>query len=181
MDQSPNIPSPFLRFYSMVGFAVLAYVVAWALTRRRDHRLAMRLGMAGAFVLSGVDHFMSTQSRYVPMLPDFMLPWGVPIVWGTGVAELLGAVGLAVPLALYVRLGAPVLRKAAGAGMALLLAGMMIANVNVAIKASAGTDYGFETWLYWLRLAFQLVFIGWALYSVELIAPRKPELAKRAP
>ena len=172
MDQPPNIPSPFLRFYSMVGFAVLAYVVTWAVTRRRDHRLAMRLGMTGAFLMSGVDHFLSTESRYVPMLPDVMVPWGVPIVWGTGVAEIAGAIGLAVPLAVYARLGLPWLRTAAGGGLALLLAGMMVANVNVAIKATQGTHYGFDVWLYWLRLAFQLLFIAWALYCVGLIGKR---------
>jgi uncharacterized membrane protein len=175
MGQPPNIPSPFLRLYSMVAFAIVAYLLTWALTRRRDHRLALRLGMAGGFVLSGVDHFISTGSRYLPMLPDFLQPWGVPLIYFTGVTELAGAVGLVVPLALYRRLGLPDLRYWAGVGITVMLAGLMVANINVAIKATGGHSFAFETWLYWLRLAFQLVFMAWALYAAEVVLRPRPQ------
>ena len=173
MNQSTNVPSPFLRLYSMIGFSVLAWVIHYARTRQSDVRGAMRVGMALGFVLSGVDHFITTETRYVPMLPDAMKPWGKELVYFTGVTELLGAAGLLTPLALYRRLGLPNLRPAAGVGITLMLAGLMVANANVAIKASEGHSFGFDAALYWLRLVFQLVFIFWALYSSEAILPKR--------
>ncbi len=169
MGPPPPIPSPFLRLYSIVAFSILAYLMQWALLRRRDHRQAMRWGMAAAFVWSGVDHFLSTEARYVPMLPPFLRPHGVGLVYFTGVTEILGAIGLVMPLGVYRRLGLPDLRKWAGIGIALMLACLMIANVNVAVEASAGEHFAYTVWLYYLRLLFQPVFMVWALYAAGVI------------
>jgi uncharacterized membrane protein len=79
-------------------------------------------------------------------------------------------VGLVVPLAIYRRLGLPNLRKWAGIGIALLMAGLMVANIHVALAASGGKMFAFEAWAYWLRLLFQPVFMLWALYVAGVIA-----------
>jgi len=165
----PPIPSPFLRLYSMLVFSALAYVPQWVFGDRQDYRMALRHGMAGGFVLSGLDHFVTTQTRYVPMLPTFLTPHGVGLVHATGVLELAGAVGLVVPLAVYRRLGLPNLRRWAGIGLALLLAALMVANVHVAVAATSGKVFAFDTWTYWLRLLFQPVFMVWALYAAGVI------------
>jgi uncharacterized membrane protein len=165
----PPVPSPFLRLFSMLALSALAYVPQWVFGDRKDYRIAFRHGMAAGFIWSGVDHFVSTQTRYVPMLPTFLTPHGVELVYGTGVLELAGAVGLVVPLAVYRRLGLPNLRKWAGIGIAILLAGLMVANVHVAIAATSGKAFAFEAWTYWLRLLFQPVFMVWALYAAGVI------------
>jgi uncharacterized membrane protein len=161
----PPIPSPFLRLYSMLAFSILAYIPQWLFGDRKDCRMALRYGMAGGFVLSGIDHFVNTETRYVPMIPAFLAPHGVELVYGTGVAELAGALGLVVPLAIYHRLGLPNLRQWAGIGIALMLTGLMVANVNIAVQASSGAHLAFAAWTYWLRLLFQPLFVVWALYA----------------
>ncbi len=153
----------------MLAFTAMAYVPQWMFGDRKDHRMALRHGMAAGFVLSGIDHFVSTQARYVPMLPAFLAPHGVGLVYGTGVAELAGAMGLVVPLAVYRRLGLPNLRKWAGIGIAVLLGGLMVANIHVALEATRGQMFAFGAWTYWLRLLFQPLFMIWALYSAGVI------------
>jgi uncharacterized membrane protein len=153
----------------MLAFSVLAYIPQWLCGDRKDYRMALRHGMAGGFILSGIDHFVNTQTRYVPMLPAFLAPYGVALVYGTGVTELAGALGLIVPLAVYYRLGLPNLRQWAGIGIALMLAGLMVANINIAIQASRGAQLTFEAWTYWLRLLFQPLFMLWALYAAGVI------------
>ena len=166
---APPIPSPFLRLYSMLAFSILAYIPQWLFGNRKDYRMALRHGMAGGFILSGIDHFVNTQTRYVPMLPAFLAPYGVELVYGTGVTELAGALGLVTPLANYYRLGLPNLRQWAGIGIALMLAGLMVANINIALQASSGAPLAFAAWTYWLRLLFQPLFILWALYAAGVM------------
>lgn len=169
-EGAPAIPSPFLRLYTMVAFAVAAYLLQWWLAGRKDHRMAMRHGMAAGFILSGIDHFAQPEVVYIPMLPDFLKPHGLPLVYISGVTELLGAVGLTVPAALYRHLGLPHLRKLVGVCIAVMLATLMIANIDIAIKATLGHHYAFPVWMYYLRLAFQPLFIMWALYCTEVIS-----------
>jgi uncharacterized membrane protein len=167
-----SVPSPFLRFYSMLAFSALAYIPQWLFGDPKDYRMALRHGMAAGFVLSGIDHFVSTQTRYVPMLPPFLVPYGAALVYGTGATELAGAIGLVVPLAVYRRLGLPNLRQLAGIGIALMLACLTLANINVAVQVSSGQRLAFEVWTYWLRLCFQPLFIIWALYAAGVIKAR---------
>jgi uncharacterized membrane protein len=97
------------------------------------------------------------------MIPAFLAPYGVELVYGTGVAELAGALGLVVPLTVYSRLGLPNLCQWVGIGIALMLAGLMVANINIALQASSETQLPFKAWTYWLRLLFQPLFMLWAL------------------
>ncbi|HEX6362319.1 MAG TPA: hypothetical protein VFZ93_05160, partial [Albitalea sp.] len=102
----------FLLF--LLACSLLAYVPQFFLGDRRDRRMAMRHGMALALLFTGVDHFVHAGTRYVPMIPDLLAPAALPLVHVTGAAELLGAVGLLVPVSLYRRLGLPDLQRAAG-------------------------------------------------------------------
>ena len=166
---APSIPSPFLRLYSMLAFSALAYIPQWMFGYRKDYLMALRHGMAAGFTLSGIDHFVNVQTRYVPMLPAFLALYGVELVYGTGVTELAGAMGLVVPLTVYRRLGLPNLRKWAGIGIAIMLVGLVVANINVALKVSSGQGPTFDVWSYWLRLFLQPLFIIWALYATGVI------------
>lgn len=162
----------------MLAFSVLAYVPQFFLGDRKDYRMALRHGMAGGFTFTSIDHFVSTHSRYVPMLPDFLADYALELVYFTGVAELAGAIGLVLPLKVYQRLGLPNLRKWAGIGLAVMLAFLVIANINVALTGGSVQGLEFGAWYYWLRPFLQPVFILWVLFVSGVIWQRKT--AKRS-
>jgi uncharacterized membrane protein len=150
--------------FLILALSFAAYVPQFFLGDRRDYRLAMRHGLAGGFTFTGMDHFASAESRYLPMIPDFLAEYGLALVYFTGAAELAGAIGLVLPLALYRRLGLPNLRKWAGLGLAVMLALLVVANFNVALKGATVQGLEFGAWYYWLRPFMQPVFILWALF-----------------
>jgi uncharacterized membrane protein len=153
----------------MIALSALAYAPQWLCADRRDYRMAMRHGMAGGFVLTGIDHFVHGHSRYVPMLPEFMADHAVELVYLTGAMELAGAIGLVIPLAVYSRLGLPNLRKWAGIGLAVMLAFLVIANIHVALQGSRVQGLEFGDWYYYLRPFFQPLFMLWALFVSGVI------------
>jgi uncharacterized membrane protein len=151
----------------LVG-SLIAYIPQYIWGDRRDHRMAMRHGLAIGLSLTGVDHFLSATSRYVPMMPDFLSGAALPLVYFTGVAELAGALGLVLPVGVCVRLGLPNLQRLAGILLALMFALLVIANVNVAIKGTGVEGLEFGQTYFVLRPFLQPVFILWALYSVGI-------------
>jgi len=156
-------------FLLIFVLSALAYVPQFFLGDRKDYRMTMRHGMAGGFTFTGIDHFMHAHNRYVPMLPDVFAEYALALVYLTGAAELAGALGLVMPLAIYRRLGLPNLRKWAGIGLAVLLVFLVVANVNVVVKGSGVHGLEFGAWYYWLRLLFQPIFILWALFVVGVL------------
>ncbi len=159
-------------FILMLGISLLAYLPQFFLGDRKDYRMALRHGMAGGFVFTGIDHFVSAQARYVPMMPDALADYALELVYFSGAAELAGAIGLVVPLMVYRRLGLPNLRQWAGVGIAVMLVFLVIANINVALKGESVQGLEFGAWYYWLRLLFQPIFIIWALYVSGVIGER---------
>jgi uncharacterized membrane protein len=156
----------------LVG-SLIAFIPQYIWGDRRDHRMAMRHGLAIGLSVTGVDHFLSATSRYVPMMPDFLSGAALPLVYFTGVAELAGALGLVIPAGVFARLGLPNLQRLAGILLAWMFALLVIANVNVAIKGTGveGLEFG-ETYFV-LRPFLQPLFILWALYSVGISLRRK--------
>jgi uncharacterized membrane protein len=153
----------------IITLSVLAYIPQFLLGDRQDYRMAMRHGMAGGFLFTGIDHFVSGYSRYVPMLPDFVADHALELVYLTGAMELAGAIGLVIPLAVYHRLGMPNLRRWAGIGLAVMLAFLVIANIHVALEGNRVQGLEFGTWYYYLRPFFQPIFVLWALFVSGVI------------
>jgi uncharacterized membrane protein len=110
------------------------------------------VAMAVGFVITGVNHFTNPE-RFLVMMPA-MLPAPTLLVLVSGGLELAGALGLLIPAT----------RRWAGLGLALLLIAVFPANLNVAIQGLTVPGMPDARWYYWLRLPFQLVFIGWALW-----------------
>ncbi len=135
----------------------------------KDLRSVMRVGAAGAFLVTGTDHFLNAKDRYLPMMPDFFGSASLPLVWFTGGAEIAGAIALLVPLRLYASLKMPNLRYWAGIGLAVMLACMVMANINVAIEGTgvAGIDAG--KWYFWTRPFLQPVIMFWILYAAGVV------------
>jgi uncharacterized membrane protein len=157
----------------MLAVAALVYVPQVLWRHCRDPRFPMRVGMAAALLFTGVDHFFSAHTRYLPMMPEFFGSAALPLVYVTGVTELLGALGLLVPVAVYRRLGLPRLRQVTGCALALMFALIVIANVNVALSGQQVEGLAFGAWYYWLRPLIQPVFILWALYATGAIWPAR--------
>jgi len=154
----------------------LGSVLSWLAVRLSGRRLglrdSMRCGLALGFLFTGGDHFANAVPRYVPMLPTVLAEHALFWVYFTGAAELLGAVGLLLPVWVYRRLGLPNLQRQAGIWLAVMLVCVVAANINVALQGQTVQGLEFGAWYYWIRPLFQPVFVVWALYSVG-VWPRR--------
>jgi uncharacterized membrane protein len=128
------------------ALSLLAYIPQYFFGNHKDYRMALRHGLAGGLTLTGLDHFAHAQTRYVPMLPDVLAAYALELVYATGIAELTGALGLVMPLAVYRRLGIPHVRQWVGIGLAVMFALLVIANINVALKGSHVQGLEFGAW-----------------------------------
>lgn len=100
------------------------------------------------FIAAGANHFAHA-SFYVRIVPAWM-PAHALMVQVSGVAEMLGGIGvLVLPL-----------RRAAGAGLILLLIAVFPANVWMARHADLYRDIGSAA-AFDLRLPLQVVLIAW--------------------
>ena len=107
----------------------------------------------GAFFIgAGLNHFISTDF-YLSIMPPY-LPWRLPLVYASGVAETaLGAL-------LLVRRWS----RIAAWGLILLLIAVFPANLHMALNAELYSQ--FSPTLLWLRLPLQGLLIAWAyLYT----------------
>jgi uncharacterized membrane protein len=174
-----EITMSFLALIVVAG--LLAYVPQYFFGNRRDHRMAMRHGLALGLLFTGIDHFVNAGTRYVPMIPDPLADWALALVYFTGAAELAGAIGLLVPVAVFRRLGLPNLQRTAGIALAVMFAFLVVANINVALKGTGVAGLEFGRTYFVLRPFFQPIFIAWALYCVGVpILPRRAPAGGRA-
>ena len=102
------------------------------------------------YVLNGVNHFRSTD-LYLAIMPPY-LPYHLELVYVSVVIEIV--LGL---LLLVIKA-----RKWAAWGIILLLIAIFPANIYH--LTSGGADLGTPVWALWVRLPFQLLFIGWAYW-----------------
>ena len=119
----------------------------------RDDSRTRQVGrwlLAVIFVGAGALHLIAADAYLVAMPPYVPAPRAM--IWLSGIAEIAGGVGLLWP-------GAAI-RRAAGWGLALLLAAVYPANVHMALEGAGGPD-----WALWARLPLQGVLIAWALLA----------------
>lgn len=113
---------------------------------RTKLRLGFRWLLGIAFVLQGINHFMTTDVM-VRMMPE-VLPAPRLLVWLSGVAEIV--LGLLVFPAQT--------RRLAGWGLVLLLLAVFPANVHMALHPE---DWPLPPAALWARLPLQLVLLYW--------------------
>ena len=111
-------------------------------------RLLFRWLAALSFVVAGANQFRHPEF-YLGMMPP-ALPWPQALNYISGVAEILGGLGL---------LMAPT-RRLAGWGLLALLLAVFPANIYVAIQGSM-PGLNVSPLALWLRLPFQFVFMAW--------------------
>lgn len=101
------------------------------------------------FVAAGLNHFRST-ALYVSIMPPY-LPFPLALVTFSGLAEIAGGVGVAIPRT----------RRAAGWGLLALLLAVFPANVYMATDQVVPADYQIPSTLLWARLPLQFVLMWW--------------------
>jgi uncharacterized membrane protein len=167
--------------FLMMIVSAFAYLPQTIWGDKGDWRTAMRHGMGGAFVFTGIDHFVSLESRYLPMMPPYLAQWGVELVIVSGVLELAGAVGLLVPLAGWRLLKLPNLRPVAGLGLTMLLSVMVVANGHVAEIGAQVDGLSFGQNYSAVRPLLQPFIVLWALICSEAVfAPDRARDTGRA-
>lgn len=109
-----------------------------------------RVAFAIFFVASGLVHLVAP-SVYRGIMPP-ALPHPVALIYLSGVAEILGGLGLLLPAT----------RRAAGIGLILLLLAILPANIQMLVNWRARSVSWWAEAILWLRLPLQLIFIWWA-------------------
>ncbi|MFT3696695.1 MAG: DoxX family protein [Kofleriaceae bacterium] len=103
-------------------------------------------------VAAGLNHFLSP-APYVGMMPS-ALPHPELLVQVSGVAEILGGLGLILPAT----------RKLTAWCLIALFVAIFPANLNMAINHLPLGTHSVPTWALWARLPLQLVLIAWAYW-----------------
>ncbi|MCS3685235.1 DoxX family protein [Salinibacter ruber] len=117
------------------------------------HRFSVYL-IALLFAAAGTAHFVRP-SAFTRIVPPY-LPAPYALVYVSGAAELLGALGVLVPG----------LRRYAGWGLILLALAVFPANVHMALHPA---DFeGIPAWALYLRLPLQVVLVGWIYWALGL-------------
>ncbi|WP_172438796.1 DoxX family protein [Sphingobium yanoikuyae] len=113
----------------------------------------VRIGLALAYAIAGAAH-LTRPAGFVAITPHWV-PEPQTVVTLTGIAELVGAVGLMLPAT----------RRAAAIGLALYALCVWPANFNHALHdiPLGGVHLGW--WYHGPRLALQPVIIWWALWA----------------
>lgn len=124
--------------------------------------------MAVLYAIAGLLHFI-TPETYLPLMPD-ALPAHMALIYVSGVAEVLGGVGLLVPKT----------RRAAAWGLIALLLAVWPANIHVAVENVPlfGAEEGAGV-LNWVRVVGQVPLIAWAWWYTRPDAP-EPDPAESA-
>jgi uncharacterized membrane protein len=101
-------------------------------------------------VAAGANHFVSPD-HYVAMMPS-ALPAPLTLVHVSGVAEILGGLGLILPAT----------RRLAAWGLIALFIAVFPANLNMAINRLPLAGHEVPSWALWARLPVQVLLIWWA-------------------
>ncbi len=125
-----------------------------SLERRRNFA---RLACAATYLPFGVLHVLAPK-KFLPIMPP-SIPYPHAVIVATGVAEILGAIGLL----------APRTRKAAALGLALYAVGVYPANVYHAVARVKVPPLPDSWWYHGPRLALQPALVWWALFAGGLV------------
>jgi uncharacterized membrane protein len=140
-----------------------AYGGAMELERRRSGggfsmaRVALLLLLAAVYVPFGIFHLVSPDSL-LPIMPP-AVPFPRAVILFTGACEIAGGIGL-----LLART-----RRAAAILLSIYAVCVWPANIWQAVAHIHTPPIPDSWWYHGPRLAFQLVFIWWPLFAVELI------------
>lgn len=104
------------------------------------------------FIIAGAVHFISP-APYLAIVPS-SIPWPGAVVALSGVAEILGGVGVCFHST----------RHIAGWGLIALLIAVFPANIHAISTGIVMGGHSLPAWMLWARLPFQLLFIAWVYH-----------------
>lgn len=136
----------------LVSWAVLRMAGAAGVSAMDSWRDAARYALVVMFIFTATAHFNKMKYDLARMIPP-VFPNPLFLVYVTGVLELMGALGLALPQ----------FQRLAGVCLILLLVGMFVANVHaarmgIALRGKPATPL-------WLRTPMQILFIALLWWS----------------
>ena len=123
---------------------------------RRFLKPASRYALVWLFLSTAVMHFVRP-TPFVRIVPPYF-PHALTLVYITGIAEIIGAIGLLVPRS----------RRLAGGGLIVVLIAVFPANINMALHPEQFRDIASGAF-FWVRLPLQLLYIAWAAWCGDLL------------
>jgi uncharacterized membrane protein len=115
----------------------------------------LKVLFALCMIAAGLSHFI-VPHPYVKIVPP-QLPYPEAIVYISGFFEILGGIGLFIPL----------VSQAAAWGLVLLLIAVYPANINMAVNNIHLNNIPDGNWFQAIRLPFQFVLIAWAYWYTK--------------
>jgi uncharacterized membrane protein len=116
--------------------------------------MTARIILAVLFVLSGILHFILPQA-YLRIMPPYLAS-PLLLIRISGAAEILGGIGLLIPLS----------RHLAAWGIVALLIAVLPANIYTATAHLPLPGLAGQSWVQWLRIPLQIPLVYWAwLYT----------------
>lgn len=118
--------------------------------RRGQITIALKWLLAVSTALVGVLHFTNPQP-FLDIMPPY-LPYHLELVYISGFFEIVGSIGLLVPMT----------QRAAAWGLIALFVAVYPANIHLAVNNPPMNGEIVPAWIRWGRLPVQFVFIYWA-------------------
>ncbi|PZV17934.1 MAG: hypothetical protein DCF22_02720 [Leptolyngbya sp.] len=123
--------------------------------QKNTRKEILRVVLAASLTIVGVTHFTHTE-QFVKIMPP-QLPNPVALVYISGFFEILGGIGLLIPLVSVL----------AAWGIIALFIAVFPANINQAINSIPIDGIPDHQLLYWFRLPFQIPLIVWAWWYTK--------------
>ena len=117
-----------------------------------ENKAIFRTMLAVFMIVAGLSHFFA-DGVYIKIYPP-LLPYPATMVYFTGVAEILGGIGLLIPS----------VSQAAAWGFVVLFIAVYPANINMAVNNIHIDNIPDDNWFQAIRLPFQFVLIAWAYW-----------------
>jgi uncharacterized membrane protein len=102
------------------------------------------------YMAAGVNHFVHPRT-YVAIMPRY-IPWPLMMIYISGVAEILGGIGVLAPLT----------RRFAAWGLVAMLIAFLPVHVNMCLHPEEFANL--PIWALWLRLVLQAPLVAWAWF-----------------
>jgi uncharacterized membrane protein len=121
-------------------------------------RFAFRVLLALLFLFAGTVHLIDAE-LFLPIMPPWV-PWHLLCIEVSGVFELLGGLGLLIPI--------QQVQLMAGWGLVLLLVAVFPANIYMAMANIKVHGFPPEPWMDWVRLPLQPLLIMGVLWTTGI-------------
>lgn len=135
--------------------------------RSATFRRVLRWLLAAIYIAFGAFHLAAVR-RFLPIMPGWV-PFPSEVIQFTGACEILGGLGLLIP----------VTRWWAGVMLAAYAIAVFPANWHHAVDGVTVPGLPLSWWYHAPRLAFQPVFVWWALFAGKVVdwpfKPPRPE------